>query len=306
MKCKRCRARAAVALPSHHTGFCEACFLEFVERQVEKAIRSQGLFSHADRILLALSGGKDSLAMAHLLRRLGYSVHGVHLDLGIPDSSAPARRAVERFCAAHHIALDVVQLADEGLAIPLVKECVNRPICSACGTIKRQLFNREAVHGGFTVLATGHNLDDETSRLFANVIRWDAAQLADQGPMLPAGNGFVKKVKPMWRLSEFETAAYCFLAGIDYHMGACPFSRGASFTGHKSLLAGLEETSPGQKLQFYLGFLESGRQAFRLVQAASPCAIIPCTQCGHPTNAEYCSVCRMREAITRHAASVDA
>ncbi|GAB7079683.1 ATP-binding protein [Megalodesulfovibrio paquesii] len=304
MKCKRCKATAAVALPSHHTGFCDSCFLEFVERQVEKGIRSQRLFSYDDRILLALSGGKDSLAMAHILRRMGYCVHGVHLDLGIPDSSAPAREKVEAFCAARGITLDVVELAEEGLAIPLVKEHINRPICSACGTIKRQLFNREAVDGGFTVLATGHNLDDETSRLFANTIRWDAAQLADQGPMLPAGNGFVRKVKPMWRLSEFETAAYCFLSGIDYHMGACPYSRGASFTGHKALLAGLEENSPGQKLQFYLGFLEFGRQAFRQVQAQSPCAIIPCSRCGHPTNNELCAVCRMRDAIACTAGSL--
>ncbi|MBG0777469.1 MAG: adenine nucleotide alpha hydrolase family protein [Desulfovibrionaceae bacterium] len=297
MKCKRCKAPAVVALPSHHAGFCPDCYKIFFARQVERAIHGQRLFSHEDRILVALSGGKDSLALMLELGRQGYDVTGLHVDLAIPDSSAAARAVVEGFCAEHGFALRVVELEREGLAIPLVKARLKRPICSACGKIKRYFFNKVALDEGFTVLATGHNLDDEVARLFANTLRWDRAYLADQGPLLPPENGFARKVKPLYRLSEFETANYAFLMGIDYHTAPCPYSTGASFTGHKKLWADLEHRSPGQKLAFYELFLKQGREAFAAQERRVGAAVAPCPECGYPTSAEICGVCRVRRAL---------
>lgn len=297
MKCSRCKEPAQIALPSHHAGFCEPCFLDFFRRQLERGIRKQKLFDHSDSILLAISGGKDSLGLARELKALGYNVTGLHVDLGIPDSSRKARAVVEAFCAKHDVPLEVVALEDEGIPIPDVKRRIRRPVCSVCGKVKRYYFNKLARDRGFSVLATGHNLDDEVARLFANTLRWDAAYLSDQGPLLPAEDGFARKVKPLWRLSEYETAAYCFFTGIEYHMAPCPYSEGASFTRHKKLLADLEDASPGQKLSFYQSFLESGRPAFATSEAEHGMALSPCTQCGYPTSAELCGVCRVRDAL---------
>ena len=301
MKCTRCKATAVVALPSHHAGFCETCFLDFFTGQVEKGIRRQKLFGHEDKILVALSGGKDSLALMFELNRLGYDVTGLHIDLGIPKSSPAARAAVEDFCRKHDLALIVKEMEAEGLAIPKVKARLNRPICSACGKIKRHYFNRVALEQGFTVLATGHNLDDEVARLFSNTLRWNAAYLSDQGPALEAEQGhggFARKVKPLWRLSEFETANYAFLRGINYHYAPCPYSRGASFTFHKKLWADLEDHMPGRKLDFYQGFLERGRPAFARVEATDGATLRACAGCGLPTSSEeLCGVCRIRAAV---------
>ena len=297
MKCTRCKATAVVALPSHHAGFCEACFLDFFTKQVEKGIRRQGLFTHEDKILVAISGGKDSLALMYELDRLGYDVTGLHIDLGIPGSSQAARAVSERFCAQHGLQLIVKEMEKEGLAIPQVKARINRPICSVCGKIKRHFFNKTALEGGYTALATGHNLDDEIARLFSNTLRWDTAYLADQGPLLEAregDGGFARKVKPLWRLSEFETANYAFLRGIDYHFAPCPYSKGASFTFHKHIWADIEEHMPGRKLNFYHGFLERGRPAFTEAARQQEESLAPCTQCGFPTSSETCGVCRIR------------
>ena len=205
MKCKICKAEAAVALRSHNAAFCPACYKEFFARQVTRGIEGQNLFSHEERVLVALSGGKDSLALMLELSRQGYNVTGLHIDLGIPGSSAAARGVTERFCAKHGLRLMVKEMATEGLAIPLVKARLHRPICSACGKIKRYFFNKIAMEDGYDALATGHNLDDEVARLFSNTLRWDTAYLSDQGPRLDSENGFVRKVKPLWRLTEFET-----------------------------------------------------------------------------------------------------
>ncbi|WP_291321231.1 ATP-binding protein [Desulfonatronospira sp.] len=297
MKCTRCRATAAVALPSHNAGFCPDCFQVFFSRQVQKAIKEKDLFQPEDKILIALSGGKDSLSLARELKLLGYDTAGLYIDLAIPDSSVKAGEHVGRFCRELGINLHVLDLQKEGLPIPEVQKKLRRPVCSVCGQIKRYYFNRFALDNGYSVLATGHNLDDEVARLFSNVMRWDTAYLGDQGPALPAQEGFVRKVKPLYRLSEFETANYSFLAGIDYCYAPCPYSRGASFTFYKSLLDELEHQQPGRKINFYEGFLNRARRAFARQEDLEGLKPEPCPVCGYPTTGEVCGVCRLREIM---------
>ena len=132
MICKRCKsATAIISLPSHNTGFCENCFRDFFSAQVARGIETGKLFTHEDRILVALSGGKDSLSLMLELSRQGYDVTGLHIDLGIPGSSEIVRGVIERFCGKHGFKLIVKEMAKEGLAIPLVKQRLKRPICSA-------------------------------------------------------------------------------------------------------------------------------------------------------------------------------
>ena len=297
MKCTRCKAPAVVALPSHNAAFCPECFLDFFSKQVDKGIREHGLMTRQDKVLVALSGGKDSLALMLELGRQGYDVTGLHVDLGIPESSPIARGVVERFCEKYEFPLIVRDMVKEGLPIPEVKAKLRRPICSACGKIKRYFFNQTAREGGFNVLATGHNLDDEVARLTSNTLRWDSAYLSDQGPMLEDSDGFAKKVKPFWRVTEFETANYAFLMGIENHYAPCPYSSGASFSTLKSLWLELEDKMPGRKMDFYHGFLERGKPAFQQSEKADSDILSPCVRCGYPTSAEVCGVCRIREAL---------
>lgn len=298
MKCSRCKAVAQVALPGHHSGFCPDCFMTFFSRQVERAIHRHKMFTRQDRVLVALSGGKDSLALYRELVLQGYDVTGLHIDLGIPESSPAARAKVEGFCACLGGKLQVVEMEREGLPIPLVRARVRRPICSMCGKIKRYFFNKTALDGGYAALCTGHNLDDEVGRLLANTLRWDVGYLSDQGPLLPARDGFAARCRPLYRLTEFETAAYCFFAGIDHHKAECPYSRGASFTVRKGLMNRLERESPGSKLSFYEAFLKDGRPAFAAVEREQGPCLSPCERCGYPTSAETCGVCRVREMVS--------
>ena len=297
MKCTRCRALAAVALPRHNAGFCQDCFQVFFTRQVEKAIKDNRLFSKKDKILVALSGGKDSLALSRELRLLGHDIAGLHVDLAIPESSAQAREHVLKFCKTFEIPVHILEMEKECLPIPEIKKRVSRPVCSVCGRIKRYYFNRYALENGFTVLATGHNLDDETARLFSNVLRWDLSYLGDQGPVLEARQGFARKVKPLYRLSEFETASYCFITGIDYCYTPCPYSKGASFTYYKTILNELENEQPGRKISFYEGFLQRARKYFAEREDGQDTNLKPCPRCSYPTSEKLCGVCRIRAML---------
>jgi uncharacterized protein (TIGR00269 family) len=292
MKCTRCAAKVEVYLRQHNSGFCRRCFVVYFHRQVERAIGAERMFSKDDAVLVAVSGGKDSLALWDTLHTLGYDTTGLHLSLGIGDYSEESTRRTERFAALIERPLIVVALAEEGpgLAVPTVAAHTHRPPCSACGILKRHYFDQLAVDRGFPVVATGHNLDDEAARLLGNVLRWQLDHLARQRPVLePTHQRFVRKVKPLFRCSEYETAAYAFLRGIDYVVDECPNSVGASQLVYKDVLNRLEAASPGTKLGFVQEFHSKGRPALSRADAP-PNA---CTRCGMPAHGFVCSFCRL-------------
>ena len=98
--------------------------------------------------------------------------------------------------------------------------------------------------------------------LLGNVLRWEEGYLGRQHPVLPAAPGFVRKVKPLYRLGEREMAAYCVLRGIDYQVEECPMAAGNRHLGYKELLNDLELRSPGSKAAFLFGFVERGHARF--------------------------------------------
>jgi uncharacterized protein (TIGR00269 family) len=297
MKCTRCREKAEVHLRAHNSAFCRPCYLFYFRRQVERGIASERMFVPGERLLVAVSGGKDSLALWDVLADLGYDTTGLYLGLGIGTYSDDSRAKVEQFAERRGLPFRVVALEDEGagLAVPAVAQVTRRAPCSACGTMKRHYFDAAAIEGGFDVLVTGHNLDDEAARLMGNVLRWQKDHLARQRPVLPATHAkFVRKVKPLYLTSEYETAAYAFLRGIDYVVEECPNAAGATQLLYKDVLNRLEAASPGTKLAFVKEFLRSAQPAFADVEREEP---HDCDRCGMPAYGTRCAYCRLVDEV---------
>ena len=296
MKCTRCRAKAEVHLRAHNAGFCRPCYLVYFRRQVERAIAAERMCSPEERVLVAVSGGKDSLALWDVLLELGYQATGLYLAQGIGGYSSRSQEKVEAFAQARGLTLRIVELAAEGpgLAVPDVAAVTRRSACSACGMLKRHFFDEAALAGEFDVLATGHNLDDEAARLLGNVLRWQVDHLARQRPVLPPTHPkFVRKVKPLHLLSEYETAVYAFMRGIDYVVEECPNAAGATQLVYKDSLNRLEAASPGTKLAFVREFLRTGQPAFAARAAETEGAPQTCARCGMPSWGEVCAFCKL-------------
>ncbi len=301
MKCRVCREPAVIDVPRHNANFCGPHFLDMCRRQVRKAIDDFEMLQPDDRILVAVSGGKDSLAVWDMLLDLGYQADGLYIGLGIGDYSDVSGDYAKAFADERGLTLITVSLREDyGYDVPTATAATRRVPCSACGMSKRHLFDKAAIDGDYTVLVTGHNLDDEAAVLFGNTLRWELEYLARQMPTLPARNGFPKKVKPLVRLSERETAAWCVIRGIDYLVEECPIAAGNRHLAFKASLNAIEADSPGTKTAFYLNFVDKVAPLLAAHALPGDTELSPCVRCGSPTTGEICAFCHLVETASAH------
>jgi uncharacterized protein (TIGR00269 family) len=226
----------------------------------------------------------------------GYRADGLYLGLGIGAYSDRSHQRCEAFATARGARLTSIDLAERyGFDVPLAGRKGSRSSCAVCGLSKRYVFNAAAREGGYDVVATGHNLDDEAATLLGNTLRWNVDYIARQSPVLPAEPGLVRKVKPLHRLSELETAAYAFLRGIEYVVEECPLVAGNTQLRYKEALNAIESRSPGTKAHFFFGYLDRGAPIFRT--ARDRVELVACANCGQPTTTMFCAFCRARAQI---------
>lgn len=263
------------------------------------------MIAPGEKVLVAVSGGKDSLALWDILHTIDIPADGLYLGLGIGDYSDASGEHTRAFAASRGFQLREVDLRNEyGYDIPGAAAATRRAPCGACGLSKRHLFNQVALDGDYDVVATGHNLDDEAAVLLGNVLRWETGYLGRQFPILPASTGFARKVKPLVRLGEREMAAYCVLSGIEYQVEECPMAAGNRHIGFKEILNQLETRSPGTKAAFLNGFWSRGHAAFVTEADDERATLVACVTCGAPTTTgDRCAFCSLQARAVANAST---
>ena len=303
MRCRKCGQKAVINMRQHRLSLCQEHYLEWIPEQTERFIKKYEMFTHHEKLLVAVSGGKDSLALWDVLWRLGYQVDGLYTNLGIDEDIAYSNQSqtyTETFAHERDLNLIVVDVKQEyGENIPEISNRT-RPgknkTCSICGLVKRHIFNRVAYQNKYDVMLTAHNLDDEAAVLLANTLDWTLDRLGRGLPVLPAKPGFARKAKPFCRFYERETAAYAFLRGIPYISEECPFSTGSKQLLYKQDLNRWEDEMPGTKLRFYLNYLSAiDEGAFpHRQESGEQLADQRCPVCGQPTiTGNLCAFCKL-------------
>jgi uncharacterized protein (TIGR00269 family) len=310
MKCRQCNAKAVINMRQHKLALCGEHYPQWIVAQTQRFIEKYRMFSRQERILVAVSGGKDSLSLWDILWQLGYAADGLYIGLGIDGGigySAESQRLCEAFASQRGLHLLTVSVPDQaGMSVPELtaqtQRGKNKP-CSVCGLTKRHIMNQAALEGGYDVLVTGHNLDDEAATLFGNTLNWNVGYLLRQSPVLPARHGgLVRKAKPLCRFYEREMAAYALVRGIEYIYDECPYAEGSTSIYYKEVLNQMEAERPGVKLSFYLAFLQAKENGLfghfpdqdEDERGAGGEKLYTCPSCGQPTTVDgLCSYCRM-------------
>ncbi len=300
VKCTVCKEAAIIKLPAHNSKFCPRHFDNFFLRLVAKAIKRYHMLEAGEKVMVAVSGGKDSLTAVDVLSRLGYSVTGVHLDLGIDENkfSDNSLDVTQKFFAERNLPLVLFSLRDNfEKNMEEAGKHFDR-FCSFCGMTKRYLMNSLALKHRMDVVATGHNLDDLSTALLANIMRWKVRFLNKGVPCLPPQGNFLKKIKPLALLSEEEIVTYTSIQKIQRVQSTCPHSREAKFKRYHEVLQGIEEQSPGTRRAFYEGYVRNVHVFSGHPEAET--RLRSCIICEMPTTQNICTFCKYWRDTTAH------
>ncbi len=295
IRCRLCQEiKEGVYLKSYNLKVCLNCFLNFFKKRVEKTIEKFKMFDKKEKIAVAISGGKDSVALAKVLKDLGYNINLFHINTGIDDENYAenSEKAVKKFAEKENLPLKILNLKDEiKIDIKLAAKISKKEICGVCGMVKRYLLNREVKD--FDVIVTGHTLDDEAGSLLSSLIFWKEF-MKRQWPVLKEEESLKKRAKPLTLVFEKETKLFCEILKLPYNPQPCPL-RGGPYLFFKNFIYTLEEEMPSSVLSFYKGFLKRKKE-FKWEE--KKIKLEPCQRCGYLTSAKICSFCRLKEKIS--------
>jgi uncharacterized protein (TIGR00269 family) len=298
--CKRCGAGAEIYLDYARVSLCPDCFKNLFERKVKETVLKYKMIERGDRVAVAASGGKDSSALLSVLRRIFPDIElaALHINLGIDGYSDECERKLTELTKRLDVDLKVFSLKKElGFSMGDFKRTVyGDRICAPCGTIKRYLINKLAHEGGFTKLATGHNLDDIAEVLFNCYLQGDVNQIAKLRPvLLSAHPKLVCKIKPLWAMTEMEDLLYASYSGLPFRAKECPFSRGTRSLERKRLINDISVRIPGFKHTFVKSHLKKLSPLIEKSIGEAP--LVECEVCGMPSSSKVCAFCRRVQLV---------
>ena len=270
------------------------------ERCVLSTLGKYALADKKEKIIIALSGGKDSTSLAFILKKSGYFVEAVHIDMGLGDYSRKSREVAVKFCNAHQITLHVVDFRKEmGFDMNHVLENFRdfglESPCAACGTMKKYLLNRHSRMLGASRLATGHNMDDECQSMLMNIFRASPAMASRIGPLVKTRGDemMVPRIKPLFFCTEAAVSEYCKKMRFIVKRGICPYSRSVYRRRIKNALDRLENMVPGSKKSMLLNAM-SLRAASKSKDSGMA---FRCSRCNEPSSRNVCRACTLSEKL---------
>jgi len=295
MKCKKCSKNAVFSQPK----YCKKHFMSYVESNIAKTIKKFNLISRRDKIVVAVSGGKDSLSVLYNLRQ--YNPVALAIDEGISGYREKTLADLDNFCKKYDIKLKIVSIKKEfGFTLDSALKKTKLKPCTVCGAIRRYLINKYAKKMKATKLATGHNMDDEAQSILMNLFRNQLEISARLGPMtgLIKDKRFIQRIKPLYFLTEKEITAYSFIKNFGVHYIECPYSTDSYRNYIADALNNEEQKNPGTKaniVKWFLKELPALKKQFATDKIPNSCEM-----CGEPAHGDICKVCELLEKIKKY------
>ena len=309
MKCTFCGRYEAVFVRAYSgEKLCKRCFLNAVEDRVRATVAKYGMFGFDDRILVAVSGGKDSVGLLHVLagieRRFPKStLLAVSIDEGIEGYRDEALRIAVENCELLGVKHGVLSF-DSLFGVTLdevVRKARRLPrenrlgACAYCGVLRRRALDLAAKKFEADALALGHNLDDVVQTFMLNIVHGDVWRVHHFGAISAEASGcFVRRVRPFCLVPERETAFYAYLKNIKFQSVVCPYASEALRNDVRFWLDRLEQRHAGSLFTVFRSFEKVSKAMGQPEREFSVCK-----RCGGPCGAtdDACVACKSLEKL---------
>ncbi len=292
MKCTYCNNESVVTIRKRK--LCKEHFNNYYKKRIEKVLKKVPIKSK--RILVALSGGKDSVSIFHFLSKAKdkykFYLEGIFIDLGIEKFSEKSKMISIKLADSLGLNLNVVSLKE------IYKKTIDeisekeKKVCASCGTIKRFVINDFAYKNNFDFIITGHNMDDETIFLNQNILSGSIEYIKRYTRFYTETLQNLKligKIKPQFFVSENDNKVYCNVNNLEYVKDSCPYSKKSP---HKKLEWFVKNLN--KKMDYSYNFLNFFLKINDYLPETKINEFHFCPECGYPTvNKTICKFCRI-------------
>ena len=317
-KCKFCSQPAVILIPLNQMPLCKTHFISYIHDRVKKTINQYNLITADDKVLVALSGGKDSqtlLTILHEIYNKNIQIEALYINVGVTPKnySHDSYKVAKDLCDRLEIPLNKIDIRNElefdmdtvhklGLLQRGGKHRKKggrfRGECSYCGLFKRYFINKFAVLNNFTKVATGHNLTDEATQLMGNFFNVDMELMSRAGPTtMTEVKGLVTRVKPLYYIYEQEIVMYAYYAKINHLSTECEYATDSTSGNIKQSLLKIEEFRRGTMFYMVKKFQEKLKPTLFGTISEEKKAEKSCSECGMGTYMETCAFCRTKKRL---------
>lgn len=295
MKCDRCEIAAVYSRKYSGENLCSECFSNSILRKAAKTISKYNMIQNGELVCVAVSGGKDSLALLHVLSKMAknhnFRIHAITIDEGIPGYREEALEIVKKFCkdlGVEHSVYAYKDLFDLTLDESLkLRDEEKISSCTICGTFRRRSMDHATKDTGANVMATGHNLDDTLQTFVINTLSGDTNKIGWMDP--DTLDNTIRKIKPFCEIYESEIVFYAFTNNLPFQTEPCPHMNEGIRTEIREFLNKLENSHSGIKNNMYKSVLRLSQ----IVGDSNYKQKTSCLNCGNECTGKICSVCKM-------------
>jgi cytoplasmic tRNA 2-thiolation protein 1 len=285
---------------------CKRCFLRSIEQKTSRTMSKYSMLNYNDKVAVAVSGGKDSLSLLYIMKKIldsrqrATDLVAITIDEGIRGYRDESLEIVREFCSNLCVPNEVLSYKeifgidmDEAIKLRSAEKMTS---CSICGTFRRRAMDIAAEVVGANVVATAHNLDDQVQSFMINVLAGDVDRIGWTYPEpVLYGTTKLKKIKPFVELYEQEIVFYALQRGIPFQAEECPYMHESIRTELRQFLNKFENEHPGIKYNIYNSTMKISK-AVRSGMKTGGARV--CRLCRRECTSEICAACDTIKNLT--------
>jgi tRNA 2-thiocytidine biosynthesis protein TtcA len=217
-----------------------------LRREVGQAIVDYNMIEQDDRVMVCLSGGKDSYTLLDVLLSLqrsapiDFALLAINLDQGHPGYP---KQVLPHFLRAHGVPFDVIGVDTYSTVKRVIPE--RKTMCGLCSRLRRGILYRYAKEHGMTKIALGHHRDDIIETLFLNMFH--GGRLRAMPPKLKSDDGAHVVIRPLAYCREKDIARYAQARGFPIiPCDLCGSQEKQERKAIKRMLQGWDKQFPGR------------------------------------------------------------